>query len=251
MTRCRCAVLCVVGRYREQWSFFEAVIMLKKGLLVVVSTLLAGSGHSHEVYAGIFVMATFLALQMMAQPHRVALQHRLEVASQTVTIITLCTLCWLHRASMPGCRMPCTRLFMLVHSCVALCCAAGWWSTDFGLLFTLGGVSEGVVYIIIIATFVLNLSLGLVFAYVIGGETCRMARSLGARVRRLATPRESKGATQPPATAVKAEAPVSLPPPIPPRRRSGRRRSSRIRMARSAPRMPQQEVEMTENPLSV
>lgn len=70
--------------YRRETAWWEAVSMWRKLAVLIVASTLSGASHSHQVYAGVIVLAIALAVQLRYVPYANAFQDKIEIASLAV-----------------------------------------------------------------------------------------------------------------------------------------------------------------------
>lgn len=75
--------------YRDEYCWWEAVVMARKGALAAAAAALGGSGRGHQAYTAALVLAVCVCAQLAARPYVSERQGRLETASLLVSVGSL------------------------------------------------------------------------------------------------------------------------------------------------------------------
>jgi len=82
-----CVILC--SGYRDEWCFWESVVICRKFLIAAVAGTLAGSQHGHQAFVAIFIVVGCLMAQLTARPYTDATEGHLETASLVASSTSL------------------------------------------------------------------------------------------------------------------------------------------------------------------
>lgn len=75
--------------YRTRAIWWESAVMTRKFLIVTVAATVSGANSHRQVYAGCFVVAAFLSLQVYFRPYQDVAEQRLETVSLATAFVSL------------------------------------------------------------------------------------------------------------------------------------------------------------------